>query len=80
MGRSRYNVVAEHVLELLEPIDDNLKVKPKTNCSTRELQLFWKYHGYFANDFARGVAKALPDKYEFVSYDHLNNKLEVKIK
>ena len=80
MSRSRYNVVAEHVLELLEPIDDNLKVKPKENISSRELQLFWKYHGHFSNDFAKAVQKALPDKYEFVSYDHLNNKLEVKIK
>ncbi len=80
MSRSRYNVVAEHVLELLEPIDEKLKVRPKDNISTRELQLFWRYHGHFSNDFAKAVQKALPDGYEFISYDHLNNKLEARVK
>ncbi len=80
MSRSRYNVVAEHVLELLEPIDEQLKVRPKDNISTRELQLFWRYHGHFSNDFAKAVQKALPDGYEFISYDHLNNKLEARVK
>ena len=78
MSRSRYNVVAEHVLQLVEPINDTLKVKPRENISSRELQLFWRYHGHYANDFAKAVMQALPDGYEFISYDHLNNKLEAK--
>ena len=80
MSRSRYNVVAEHVLQLLQPIDDTLKVRPKDNISSRELQLVWRYHGHFSNDFAKAIQKALPDNYEFVSYDHLRNKLEAKAK
>ncbi len=76
MARSKYNVVAEHVRELIAPIDDSLHVKPKTELSDREHQLFWRYHGHYPNDFAKGVAQSLPDGYEFVSYDHLKNKLE----
>ena len=72
------SIVTDHVLELLEPIDEQLKVKPRLDISDREYQLFWRYHGHYPADFAAALAKALPDKYEFVSYDHLQNKLEVK--
>jgi len=69
------SIVSDHVLELLEPIDDQLKVRPRLDISDREYQLFWRYHGHFPADFAAAVAKSLPEGYTFVSYDHLNNKL-----
>jgi hypothetical protein len=74
------NIISDHVLELLEPLTDELKVKPKENLSDRGLYLFWRYQGHYPNDFARALRQALPDHLEFVSYDHLTNKLEVQSK
>lgn len=75
MSKSRYNVVAEHVKELLQPITDELKVLPKNTLSDREHTLFWRYHGHYPNDFAKGVMLSLPKEYQFISYDHLKNSL-----
>lgn len=74
------SIVTDHVLELLEPITDELKVRPRFDVSDREYQLFWRYHGHFPAEFAAALQKALPEKYQFVSYDHLQNKLEVTTK
>ena len=74
------SIVTDHVRELLEPITDELKVRPRFDVSDREYQLFWRYHGHFPAEFAAAVAKALPEDYQFVSYDHLQNKLEVTTK
>ena len=41
------SIVTDHVLELLEPIDERLKVKPRLDISDREYQLFWRYHGHY---------------------------------
>lgn len=75
MIKSRYNVVADHVKELVQPITDDLIVQPKSTLSDREYTLFWKYHGRFPNDFAKGIMLSLPKEYQFVSYDHLKNVL-----
>ena len=69
------SIVTDHVLELLEPIDERLKVKPRLDISDREYQLFWRYHGHYPAEFAAAVAKALPTGHTFVSYDHLKNLL-----
>ncbi len=74
------NLITEHVLELLEPITEELKVKPRLDITDREYQMFWRYHGHFPAEFAAALSKALPDQYDFVSYDHLQNKLEVTTK
>jgi len=76
---SKTSIVTQHVLQLLEPIDDELRVRPRLDISDREYQLFWRYHGHFPSEFAAAVCKALPIKYSFVSYDHLNNKLEATL-
>ena len=70
------SIVTDHVLELLEPITDDLKVRPRLDISDREYQLFWRYHGHFPSEFAAALVKALPEQYKVESYDHLNNKLE----
>lgn len=54
-----------------------LKVYPKTTLSTRELQLFWRYHGHFPQEFVQAVINSLPENYQFVSYDHLLNNVTV---
>jgi len=69
------SIVSDHVLQLLEPITEELKVMPRLDISDREYQLFWRYHGHFPAEFAAAVAKSLPSGYQFVSYDHLQNKL-----
>jgi|TARA_Y100000004_G_scaffold186536_1_gene238191 hypothetical protein len=40
-----------------------------------EYRRFWRYHGHFTLEFTRAIIESLPKDVEFVSYDHLNNKL-----
>lgn len=40
-----------------------------------EYNRFWRYHGRFTLEFTRAIIESLPSDVEFVSYDHLNNKL-----
>ena len=42
---------------------------------TDEHKRFWRYHGRFTLEFTRAIIESLPKDVEFVSYDHLNNKL-----
>ena len=70
------NVVISHIKQLLSLTDD-FKVKPKDNLSFREYQLFWKYQGHFPQEFTKAIIDSLPPNYEFVSYNHLTNLLEV---
>tara|TARA_X000001036_G_scaffold246013_1_gene229353 strand:- start:2237 stop:2464 length:228 start_codon:yes stop_codon:yes gene_type:complete len=69
------NIITDHVLELLEPITEELKVSPRLEISDREYNLFWRYHGHFPAEFAAALMKALPDGHTFVQYDHLKNEL-----
>ena len=69
------SIVTDHVLELLEPITEELKVKPRLDISDREYQLFWRYHGHYPAEFAAALMKALPPNHTFVQYDHLKNEL-----
>ena len=36
---------------------------------------FWRYHGHFTLEFTKALIESLPKDVDFVSYDHLNNKL-----
>lgn len=76
------NIVVDHLKSLLEIIQiSQLEYKPipKQNLTPREERLFWRYHAHFANDFARAVVESLPDNTKFVSYDHLNNIIQVEV-
>ena len=76
------NIVADHVKQLVELVsisETEYQPIPRTTLSTKEQQLFWRYHGHFPNDFARGVADSLPDTHKFVSYDHLLNRVTVEV-
>ena len=42
---------------------------------TDEYRRFWRYHGHYTLEFTRALIESLPKDVEFVSYDHLNNKL-----
>ena len=70
------SVVVTHAKDLLT-ITEDLKVIPKPNLSTREHQLFWRYHGRFPQEFTQAIIDSLPPDYDFVSYNHLTNTLEV---
>ena len=48
-------IVSDHVLQLLEPITEELKVMPRLDISDREYQLFWRYHGHFPAEFAAAI-------------------------
>lgn len=72
------SIVSDHVSELaiLSPIGDYVySVIPKATLSHRELQLFWRYHGHFPNEFASALISLIPSQEVFVSYDHLLNRL-----
>ena len=70
------SVVVTHAKQLLQ-ITPNLQIKPKDNLSIREQQLFWRYHGHFPQEFTQAIIDSLPPDYDFVSYNHLTNTLEV---
>jgi hypothetical protein len=42
---------------------------------SEEYRRFWRYHGHFTLEFTKALMESLPSDVEFVSYDHLNNKL-----
>lgn len=54
---------------------ENMSVRPKDTTSTREKKVFWIYHHKFPLEFVNAIQDLL-DGYKFVSYDHLNNRLE----
>lgn len=74
------SIVSEHVMELVQltRISENTyRPLPKKDLSERQQQLFWKYHGHFPNDFARGLNDML-DNERLIEYDHLTNTLHTE--
>lgn len=76
--------VVDHIRQLLHPFPEAspgthyFRATPST-LSTREIQLFWKYHGHFQQEFVKAIIDSLPDNYNFISYDHLNNLITVEV-
>lgn len=76
-------LTVSHIETLMESFPDlqqgqnTLRVFPRTDISSRELQLFWKYHGNFPQEFTQAIMNALPHNCEFISYDHLLNNVTV---
>jgi hypothetical protein len=76
------NIVADHVKQLVELVaitETEYQPVPKESLTPKEQQLFWRYHGHFPNDFARGIAECLPDHQKFIQYDHLTNRVTVEV-
>ena len=79
-------VVVEHIRSLLQPLPDASQgtnyfhVYPKNGITTRELNLFWKYHGSFPQEFVKAVESILPNNYHFIEYDHLKNQMTVEVR
>jgi hypothetical protein len=67
--------VVSDLRQWMEVNYDNMSVRPKDTTSTREKKVFWIYHHKFPLEFVNAIQQKL-DGYKFVSYDHLNNKLE----
>lgn len=76
--------VTQHIQQLLHPFPEaspginHFLVTPST-LSTRETQLFWKYHGHFPQEFVKAIIDSLPTNYKFISYDHLKNTVTVEV-
>lgn len=73
-------VVVDHCQSLLAPFDTSqcpLRATPKSDLSERETELFWRYHGRFPQEFTQALINQLPEGLTFVSYDHLQNQLNV---
>ena len=77
-------MVIEHITTLLQPLPElspgvhTLQVKSNTK-STREEQLFWRYHDHFSMEFVKALANFLPNGYMFLSYDHFKNELKIEV-
>lgn len=77
------NLTVSHIETLIDafPVlqegQHTLKVYPRNDTTTREVQLFWKYHGHFPQEFTQAIINTLPTKCEFISYDHLLNNVTV---
>jgi hypothetical protein len=54
---------------------DRMSVRPRDTTTDTEKKTFWVYHHKFPLEFVTAINEAL-DGYKFVSYDHLNNRLE----
>jgi len=53
----------------------SVPVKTTAVTGSEEYRRFWRYHGHFTLEFTKALIESLPKDVEFVSYDHLNNKL-----
>jgi hypothetical protein len=76
------NVVVDHVKELmlLIPLSQTeYRPIPKESLTPKETELFWRYHGHFPNDFAKAIQESLPENQNFITYDHLNNRVTVEV-
>lgn len=79
-------IVVSHIQTLMESFPEaskgqsTFKVYPRTTVTGRELDLFWRYHGNFPQEFTQAIINTLPSGYEFVSYDHLLNNVTVNHK
>lgn len=77
-------MVIDHISSMLQPLPElsvgyhTLTIEPKS-LSYREYQLFWRYHDHFSMEFIKALVDSLPDQYNFISYDHLNNKLKIEV-
>jgi len=78
-------LVVSHIEQLLQgfPILEQgehvLNPMPKENLTTREYDLFWRYHGHFCQEFVQAICNILPQHTKFVEYNHLHNELTVEV-
>lgn len=78
-------LVVSHIEQLLQdfPIlesgDHILTPQPKLDLTTREYDLFWRYHGHFKQEFVHALCNVLPQNTHMIEYDHLNNRLTVEV-
>ena len=75
-------MIVSDIKTMLEPLPSRysrgeytVPVKTMAEPLTDEYRRFWRYHGHYTLEFTRAIIESLPKDVEFVSYDHLNNKL-----
>ena len=79
---SKPNPLAEYISTLVEPFSHRYKegeytitVAPRVDLDDEGVQRYWRAFSKFPNDFAAALNRMLPRDVQFVSYDHLSNKL-----
>ena len=75
-------MIVSDIKTMLQPLPSRysrgeytVPVKTTAEPLTDEYRRFWRYHGHYTLEFTRAIMESLPKDVEFVSYDHLNNKL-----
>ena len=75
-------LIVSDIKKLLAPLPNrytrgeySVPVNTTAEQCSDEYRRFWRYHGHFTLEFTRAIIESLPNDVEFVSYDHLNNKL-----
>ncbi|CAF34122.1 hypothetical protein S-PM2d058 [Synechococcus phage S-PM2] len=74
------NIIADHVAQLVrfkQPVKGPV-IQPLPPQDEDLASKYWRYFSKFPNEFASGLAKALPPGLEFVQYDHLTNQLIIQ--
>lgn len=78
-------MVIAHIEQLLEHIPElpngfyEIRPQPRLNLTTREYDLFWRYHGHFIQEFVVALCNVLPKNAQLVEYDHMRNLLKVEV-
>ncbi len=54
-----------------------MRILPNTDLDDDGMQRYWRVHKKFPNDFAGAINRMLPKDVDFISYDHLENKLKL---
>ena len=77
-------MIVSDIKKLLKPLPNRhtrglytVPVETDAEPLTDEYRRFWRYHGHFTLEFVKAICETLPSDVEFVSYDHLKNKLEL---
>ena len=78
----KYNVLADYIQSLIKPLRNHysrglytLRISPNPTLDDDGMQRYWRVHKKFPNDFAGAINRMLPKDVDFISYDHLANKL-----
>ncbi len=75
-------LIVEDIKSLLRPFSKrhtrglyDISVHTDADPYSDEYRRFWRYQGRFTLEFVKAICASLQKDVEFVSYDHLNNKL-----
>jgi len=78
----KQNVLTDYIQGLIKPLPNHysrglytMRILPNPDLDDDGMQRYWRVHKKFPNDFAGAINRMLPKDVDFISYDHLANKL-----